>query len=396
MDLFSQPKAEKTAILPRLRTASKTVRKFTSRFVPNWLPESVSVNLDWYSSMATCPISEPEPGQVVYWITGDLALEYQERGTTNFKHSYKVIYCGEPVANLHTHTTNAKFIKPGRVKFELLNHVLYSSQWAGVKEYIFEALKISEEKMSRLDIAIDGVNHLPVFLNAYAKQPRDNKRVHLKGKATFDPGIQDHKTMNFINFKVGRGHKKISVYNKSSELEKSHKEYIREVWDKCGLDTGVDVWRCELRMDSQGIDEIADIDIERFADPHYLLSIFRTQVQNFFEFIVVSKDSNVSRAKVIDLFQFKKLLVTVLQKIPRAVVRGAYKAKMAIHNAIACTLLGYHKEDSAVHALNHVADLMNLFNLERWYRRKLPQWCEVYQPHGMTNQYSLIKQLVKA
>ena len=382
---------------------SKTGCKFTQFFGANELPESVSVCLDWLSLMVICFIQEPEQGEVMRHINDDIILEYCGHGTPIFKHSYKIYVGGEFVANIHTHGKTEKIIKPDICKLEIANHVLYAN-WIDTYNDILTGLKIqSVQNVSRLDIAIDGANNVPKLLNLYAKQTASRQYVKMIGKANFDAKRLDKTTMLYNNFKVGSSGKQISVYCKSRELEHSHKEYIRETWRRAGMDTEAEQWRTELRLGSQAIKEIKGIkksgvgedgqplediflpgiEIENLISPHYLLQLFRTQINNFFEFVKVETDSNISRSKKIDLFQFRKLSVTLLDKLPRAIVRGAYKAKMSIHNAIMCVLLNcYQGKEAVIDALNHVGDNIQLYNLERFYAKKLPEWIENYQNHN--------------
>lgn len=383
--------------LSHLRTASKTVLKFTSRFRSEALPKSVSVNLDKFHFQADCSLPEPDPDQVIYWLNGDIALEYQKSGTPMFKHSYVMIRHGEPVANVITHSRDPKKVPENRIKIELLNHVLYSSEWLQVMDEVCDALKAIPVVFSNIDIALDGCNHVPLFLNYYCKQTPEKKIVELKGKAHFSPGIMDKKTMMFNHFKIGSSHKKIRIYNKTQEIEReSHKEYIRHSWEKAGMDLNQDNWRTELRLDSQAIKSIAGFDYRRLMDPNYMLSIFRTLIKNFFEFAIVDHtDTNISRWKVVDLFQFEQLRVTVLDKLPKAVVRGAYKAKMAIHNAVANICRRYINAEADVMAtIHHIKLNIDLYDLGRYYLKRLPQWINQYRTYTPFEPENLLLELV--
>jgi hypothetical protein len=379
-----------------VRTASKTVRKFTQLFPENDLPQSVSVSLDWLAFTTECLLPAPVPDQKPIWLNDTTVLEYLKRGTQVYNYSYCVYIHGEPVANVHTHSKNEKIIKPGSAKLEILNHVLYSGNVLETLHDVMEACKMPVIKnVSRLDICIDGANHVHKFLNSYVRQHGNRSRptlktlgrwdkenrVRHKGKASIDCKRFDKSNGMFKNFKIGSTRKSFTLYNKTTELQRSHKQYIRDVWSRAGIDQTGDVWRCELRLTSQSVKEIKDFDLKKINDPNYLLQIFKTQCKNFFEFVLIENDENVSRARVIDLFQFEKLKVPLLEKIPRAIVRGAYKAQMAIHNAYKNILLGYHKTKESIDAaLLHISDNLQLYNLDHWYEKKKPAWIEVYQP----------------
>ena len=64
--------------------------------------------------------------------------------------------------------------------------------------------------------------------------------------------------------------------------------------------------------------------------------------------------------------------VPSLAKIPRAIVRGAYKAQMAIHNAYANVRLKYLKTHEQIFAaLQHIIDNVQLYNLDHWYEKRI-------------------------
>jgi hypothetical protein len=382
-----------------MRTASKTVRKFTTIFGEESLPTSVSVNLDWLAFMVECALPEPEPNQGPVWLNDDFVLEYKMKGTPIFNYSYVLYSDGEPVANLHTHGKNPVIIKPGTAKLEMMNHVLYSSTVMQTLEAIMIACKMSAIKnISRMDISIDNCEHIWKFANNFVSQKNNgkipqlktlgrwdtNNRVVLNGKASWDSKRFSRADGLYHNFKIGGGRKCLVIYNKTSELERSHKEYIREAWDKAGIDhEGRNIWRCELRLTSQEIKNIKDFDFEKIIDPNYLLQIFKTKCENFFQFVLCENDTNITRGRIIDLFFFEKLRIPLLHKIPRAIVRGAYKAQMSIHNAYANIRLGLHKTfDSINAALQHITDNVHLYNLDRWYERKKPQWDNMYLVHA--------------
>ena len=378
------------------RTASKTVRKYTGYYGQDSLPSTVSISLDWLSFMVVFFLRPPAEGETVRHIGESVVMEYTGHGTPVFNHVWDVYYDGEPWATLMSHSRSEKVIPAGVCKIEIKNHILYSS-WLDGFNALMEDLGVESIKnISRLDIAMDGANHIPVFLNKYVKQRLDRQQVKMLGKASFDAKRMNANSLEFVNFKVGPGHKQVTVYNKTQELGRSHKEYIRDAWKVAGLDIESDQWRTELRLKSQAIKELSyisgtggdgaairtqGVDLQQLGNPMYLMEIFRTSTKNFFEFVKIDNDSNASRARIIDLLQFEKLKINILDKIPRAVVRGAYKAKMSIHNAIMCVLLNMFDTAETVHsALLHVLDNVQLYRLDRYYQKKLPEWIAAYQP----------------
>jgi len=379
MNLNGTVKSDFLPVLGVGKAESKTACKFKAPFVSKDMPHAVSINVDWLALMTECGLQAPAPeNQKPIWVNDSIVLEYQGKGTPVFNYSWKVYQDGEPVAYVHTHSKNKKIIKENTAKMEIFNQVLYSSELKQVIDNVMTACKMTVIKnISRLDISIDGANHIPVFLNQYVKHRQNGgERIHRNGKAHFSPRIFDEKTASYKSFKIGSSRKSIVVYNKTQELEISHKEYIRQAWDRAGLDLTSDVWRTEMRLSSEALKEVeGGFNLEQINNPLYLLTFFRTQAKNFFEFVDMRGQTNVTYGTVIDLLQFEKLKIPLLQKIPRAITDGAYKAKMAIHNGIKQIYQNVHRVKTSIDAvLTNVADNIDIYNLERWYTRKLPQW----------------------
>jgi hypothetical protein len=397
--------------------ASSTPRKFTSWFRQDALPATVSVNLDWLSLLVACAIPEPGEGAERLDITDDITLKYMKSGTPIFKHSYECYMYGELVAKMHTHTRNAKLIKDNFCKLEIMNQMFYGGDWLGVYDALAASLQISHiENISRLDIAIDGCNHIPVFMNCYVKQGKYSKaelgrlgvrepsnKVHMLGKANVDCRRMDKDSMTFNSFKIGCGPKVAVIYNKSKEIDtRSHKEYIRDQWARDGLHKEAEQWRFELRLTGEALKKakckdveitepdgttkvvsVEGVDIQRLTDPYYLVKIVNTHIAKWFEFVVMDDDTNVTRARKIDLFHFNKLCVPVFQKVQRAIVDGAYKAKMSIHNCMKNVLNGIIEHPEKVNnALNHMVDNLEIYNLKRWFLKKKDEWVALYAAGG--------------
>jgi len=398
----------KNELSAQKRAESKTARKYRSPFPQDQLPQAVSVNIDWLSFMCECLLNEPEKDQPPTFLDHMVVELSSKPGIQLFKYSWNVYRGGEKVAMVHTHTRQEKIIKPGTAKVEISNNVLYSNEVLEVIDDVMNACKMTVIKnLTRIDISIDGVSHIHKFLNQYIRQPKTRaipelqtigksereQRIKMKGKAALHAKMFNKKSGMFDAFKIGASRKCVVLYNKTSELERSHKEYIREAWERAGLDVTKDVWRCEVRLSSEAIKDIdGGFDLKRMYDPNYLLQVFKTQCNNFFEFVDMEGQTNVTCGRIIDLLQFEKLKVPLLARVPRAVIDGAYKAKMAIHNGIKDVLHNLHSVKQRIDfvnqeisynvqaALTHVADNINRYNLRRWYEKKLPVWNLLYSP----------------
>jgi hypothetical protein len=379
--LQALPKANKRTVVP----IGKTRDNFTQVFSYNAVPLSVSVNLDWLEFMAEIPINsfiaKPTP-EIKFIPYGEsIVFEYLGYGTKIFQCAFNVIIYGELVATLNAFPRGEKVVKSNLVQIQLKNNVLYSTEWLGVVQEILIELNGVIKSITRLDIAIDGLNYINDFLNLYQKQFPHRKKVGMKGKARFNASVFDKKTMMYKAFKIGSGAspKQITCYCKSGELEKSNKTYIKDVWEKANINTQGEVWRAEMRLRNKAIKDIRNFSLNKCINPNYLLAVYKTGVKNFCEFVEVRNDKNISRLKPIDLFQFDKLHVTLLDKIPRQITDNIYKAKLSIHQSVADVLRGDIPEGGHLTALQRIKDIIDTYNLAKYYEKRLPEWLTRYQ-----------------
>ncbi len=373
--------------------SSNTDRKYTQ--VTKDYPFTVS--LDGLSFMVDCVLQTPTLDKTVYQTNDRVVLEWLKRGTSLFLNSWLVYLHGEPVAYIHTHTRNPKVIKNCVAQIKIHNHILYSND---LHQTIYEVMNGTScghiRNFSELHIALDGANHIHSFLNNYIRQSvkyqdselftEDQRNlteiIKMKGSANFDCKRYNKTTFCFDNFKTGSVKKNVVVYNKTSEIQESQKNYIVQKWNRAGIDSSKTIWRTELRLGSEAIREITDFDINCIDNANYLLSIFKTHINNFFEFAIMQPegDSNISRATTIDLFNLHSLKIPDLQKEKRQRVDGLYKAKLAIHLAYANNHNGSVTEQGEmVGNINFIHDNCQRYGLLNWYEKKREEWDNLYK-----------------
>ncbi|MDO7873671.1 replication initiation factor domain-containing protein [Hymenobacter sp. ASUV-10] len=311
-------------------------------------------------------------------------LEWTGKGTPMMRDSFNVYLWGEKFGTLHANPrSEGKGLKPDSVQVHVDNALLYTDHWYEDLQTVVQACGLHVKNVTRLDIALDGLNYIIEFLNLYQKQFEWNKTVHHKGKARFTAGVLDKRTMLYDHFKIGSGssEKQISVYNKTKELERSNKTYIAKYWQANGLqDGGLDcpVYRVELRMRGKAVKEVKDFAIHKLTDYSYLFDLFRTGCHNYFEFTETQGHQNVSRQKPIDLIPFDALGARLLEKVPRALSDGRYKAKMAVHLTVKDIVLDLIPDDSRPQALGVMKEQIERYDLYPWMARRLPDWLKHY------------------
>lgn len=310
-------------------------------------------------------------------------LEWQGKGTPMFKNSFAVYLWGEKFGMLHAHPRTAtKGLKPRSVQLHVENALLYTDHWHDDLNTVLDACGLLVQNVTRVDIALDGLNHVIDFLNLYQKQFAETKTVHHKGKARFTAGVLDKHTMLYQHFKIGSGtsEKQITVYNKTKELDISNKTYIEKYWEANGLTHSPEcpIFRLEVRMRGKAIKEIKDFALHKLTDYSYLFDLFRTGCENYFEFTETKGHKNVSRQKPIDLIPFDALGAVLLEKVPRPLTDGRYKAKMAVHLTVKDIVLDRVPDDERPTALGVMQQQIKLYDLQKWLQRRLPDWLKLY------------------
>ncbi len=353
----------------------------------------IVINLDWLSFFVKLQIAEPAIAGEVRELSETYVIESLGFGTPIYNHSWNIYCMGEKVGMLHTHSKNLTIVSVGFGKLEITNSLLYED-WYTVFAGMISALNIENvHGITRLDIAIDGTKHIFDFLNKFARQnPYEQVSIKKLGKAAFDAKRMDTETMTFHNFKVGSAHKQVVVYNKSRELEKSNKEYIRRNWIANEINPE-EVWRTELRLDSQAIkgiealehpktnEMLPGINIEMLQDKQYLFRIFKSYIRNFFEFVTTDKNINRNKSYFtkIDLFKNLQLKENLYKSAKRIVQRGVYKAKMSIHHTVQCVLLNFfERTEDVVAAFKHLNNTVQTYGLRRYYEKKIDNWIRTY------------------
>lgn len=342
-----------------------------------------TIILDWLEMMGTVDIPDNlEDGSLLEY-SNEVVLEKDPYGRPDFKSSFTVYFFGDRFAKLSCHPKKlTKSYKPTSANLKIENHILYSEDWHSDLNQVMDGLGFKLRNVTRLDIAVDGLNHIPDILNAYSRQDPLNRKIKLVGRATFAAKIHDKETMYYKNFQIGsmRSEKMISVYLKTSEIEKSNKQYIREFWRKNGLapGDGEPVYRVELRMRSKYLKMIRGFCIEACTSTKYLFTLFKRGCHNFFEFSFDDKGKNVSRQRRVKFLPHHFMNCVLLEKHEKPVVDDIFKAKMSIHLAVKSCLMGQKQNEDAMFCISDMHKNVCDYGLRNWFEKKVDEWFKKY------------------
>lgn len=385
-----------TLLKPNFQTETGKIKNYTV-FSEN---HKTSIVCDWLKVSGLCK-NFPKPNHSeIYFENGAYQLIWTESGSKTHRYIFKVFYNSLQIGILET-SPNLPTIHSDNFLFKLENNLLYQSDFLELLNGFLDHYQAKITNISRVDIAIDNIGYLIPFLNDYWRNNQD-KKVLRKGKKvrkTKKSGfscynetkensyfLESQNTLyldessNIINgFRFGsrQSNKYITIYNKTNELETSNKKYIERFWQENGIDTNNPVYRFELRLESEAVKAIKDFDISKINEAGYLASIVRTHIRNYFDF-VYNTDSNISRCKPIELFNFEQMQGTLLQKCKQKDINDRYKAKITIHCLFKLTLEKRISEKTYQEVKNYINELLEKFDLNDWFLDRLTGWQEKY------------------
>lgn len=289
------------------------------------------VNVDWLTLRIADTLSK-----IVYDEDGFYSLEGTnfrflklDYSTPLFHNICKVFYGELPVAEIQYGARMKVNAGSAYIKYE--NYVFYEKAFiedspTEIFTKLIQSLGSEILGVTRLDIAVDGVNLTQFIedyrLGKYEKLKNSNISVTYSDKA---------RGMDYFTVGSRGGKKYAACYRKKTEIEEKNykKRYILEHWAANGLDTSQEVWRFEIRLNS---DAMKDMQGFRFSEDMFtienLISIFNFQIANFFEFVPSnSSDSRRSRREKVVLFKFD-FKPSVYVRVKRQTLEGNRTVKI--------------------------------------------------------------------
>jgi hypothetical protein len=408
--------SSKRTVFRQFRNILSQAKNINSTVVIDWL------SVYFITQEDTIPEPEDPEKEKVVQYSEHLVLVYSGTGNKNFKYLWSVMYKGINVATVLSHTRSVKFIKKGVVKVDYKNHLFYTDQLWPVYDMLVKKLNLRFKNVSRLDIAFDGLNYLYDFCNAYVKQDSKKKIVELKGRTRINSKVLDRQTMKYQNFNIGaqNSSKFITIYNKSLDIVKTRKEYIQQFWLKNGilknrmpldvlcnnlkrsqeekiyLEGYENIFRFEIRLKSEALNEIRGFKIDMLRDTNSLVSIVKLHVRSFFDAVYLTDNNKISRCINIDLLPFSQFKITPLEKVELKDRNNIYKSKLAINLNVKNLFSGKFSLEEAT-AKQAIINYIELCDLQKWFMNKYEnEWLKTYPSFSPNETHtSQVKELIQ-
>lgn len=283
-------------------------------------------------------------------------------GNKHFKFSYEIWRDGRRFATLFCGSRAPEIVAADLINVKIENPLLYEVGTIAACKELFAALNWKVRNITRLDIAMDGVDVIAMGDRFFRGE------IDKKGKSRFAAYFTSKRVLEGYDVGKRSSDKWITCYVKSAELEQSNKTYIRDFWKRSGL-TSDRVERLELKLRNEAIKMIKDFNWERLDDFEYLASIIRTQAKKIFCFVEKSSDTNISRAKLINWCDWDAVGAKLLETLTARQSDEVYMSKRS------CKLLyWYYLASGEQYYLNIARDLALNVNAVEWYIKKKEKW----------------------
>lgn len=274
------------------------------------------ISVDWLQ--LNCRYIDP----VGTIIPTGMILKLQDYQTKHFKKVY-ILYTmqWDEMATLACEP-HSSVLKNNMVLLKINNKFLYNPNLQNMVMKLLDDLKLIFVSITRIDLAAD-FNFFEKYYNP-EKFIFDflQQKIFKTGKAKFSVYGETNRRKktklrsNYLRFGSETSEVSYYLYNKTIELEQvKNKPYIRELWKKIDLDTKKDIWRLEFSIKSNlkaAIEEetgeyICNLNHLNILLENNVLSLYKAMFEKHFNFVKsaeLKKDSNLSRAKKINLLNF--------------------------------------------------------------------------------------------
>ena len=331
------------------------------------------------------------PDQWAFDLTEKYHVQFDGYGTSTYEQSFKV-YCESNL--IGALFTNPK-IKSGHfqntsVGFKVANNLLYSENWLDIVLDFVKEIKFEFSNITRLDIAMDGANHVMKFFTqftAFRLIEKENHYILKAGKAQMMPKALDSAISYFDGFQIGsrKSERHLIIYNKTKELKNSQKDYIKDFWLKSGIDKKELDYMIRVEVVIRG-KLLTDYNLENMnllLNKNHLVSLFQKNTVSYLDFRYLNDKDNISRCSPHALIDYKDINFVLLEKTKMKERDGLYKIKMSIHADFIVMCKGLDGGNAAS-MIEDINNKVMLYGLEEWYNKSRDKWKAVYKCYKNT------------
>jgi hypothetical protein len=224
--------------------------------VVEWgLTEQDWIMLDRYKQLARSTTNKNDMANIK--LAGTY-FEVQRVGTAHYEY---ILKNGDMTLELHREIKDGKYfpLLRARLSSEFLWSVNYLNALDKLNQFVNEICCIKSSQISRVDLTADFEGPVPDWLPKQFVTFARIKRVK-----TEIPVDINYNGLNLTGFNIGKGDIYLTIYDKTQEIKKSHKEWFMDAWRINGWIEGNPVTRYEFQirrgaLKELGINTIGDL-----------------------------------------------------------------------------------------------------------------------------------------
>lgn len=357
-----------------------------------YMGQQFTVALDWLQ--LNCSWDFPEAliisnSHKGYIETDCYTLQIDD-GDKHFKYHLKVMDKETEIGIFQAVPRNTKKHEQQTTLLKLANHVLYKD-WFAVLENLRRHFKFHINKISRIDIAVDGLNVADMLNDELKEKNHNYKRI---GKSVIRAHSYNRTQRIFEGWTIGtpKGDKMISIYNKSKDVQRTNKSYIEDFWKANGLNVNETINRFEMRLKNgflkrlkspKGFEDESETangrmynDIQKllkmFSNNNFKLQVIQLALKGFFEWVYCDS-KNITRCTRIQFIPGDSPQMTMAK---RTYLGLSYKPKMLIHSTVKDTLNGKIKIRLATQIISRN---LTEYSLNKWYANRIEKFINLYK-----------------
>lgn len=340
------------------------------------------VNIDWLQMAVE--IKEERFAAGMTFNRGKYRWIIRPVGTKHYRYCYDVYIENTQFFTVEASPRNSKGGADNKALVKFENWLLYTD-WHSVWMDFKDSQLASVDRVSRLDIAFDGMEHIYNLMNDFITDKTSNYAVKLIGKSKISAGDINRVTKRPTWYSIGsrKGQKQAVIYNKTQDIDRLGKNYIREYWQRnriSELQSKQPMYRFEIRLKSDYLKtlrgELLDVNtpdnlVDYINDSDNLIALANLASYDFFEFIYCD-NKHVSRCTRVVLLPPPG---RQLEKTTAKPIGTPYKAKMAIHEAFYQLCADLTEKERGTET---IATYIDLYQLHDWYNHRCKDFARRY------------------
>lgn len=315
---------------------------------------------------------------------GRIRFVREKLANANFEKAYSVYVAGSHLATMFTNVRDRSVIPSNCIQWKIENHRLYNKGWIGDMMEVLQYMEWEIRNVQRVDVAIDGGDHLRMWERSDKRKGGDLIRIGTRKGAKFREIYDGDFELETVDVGSTNSDRWLTVYNKTSELKKSNKDYIPQFWEQNGLRDyveGREVQRLEvklrnaelLRYESVNEDgEVRPFDWRRLEDAGYLAGMAKEGCRKLWEFVPREhSDDNKSRrprVSYIDWSAFASGCQEFL-KVPAKKSNEVYRVKLSVK-----TMYWIYLATGKRYYVQIAQEMAEGINSLGWFSEQIERW----------------------